>query len=450
MKIQVGNIRSRIQTDNPELLETLRELYRFRVKGAEYTPAFSSGVWDGYKDFITRQGIFRSGLLSQILDDLKKIGCEPEVEGVSTNPLNYIEDTVGKYTLRDYQQSLAKSALYSKRCIIKAPTGSGKTIIMASIVNNLHGRKMVLLFNTKQLVIQAYSFLVGCGITNVGICFGGNYEYGDIMCCTVQSISKILDTHLEESEVLIVDECHEFCKGKTTVPAIQAFDSAEFRFGFTATPPKDEVDLYTLIGALGPVEEVVSTQSLINRKELDKPIIQMIKNKHIEGPNAVTYSDVYSENIINNKERNLTIKNIVDSIVEKNKSAKILILVDKLDHRDNLRELIPYALYLSGDDDIDVRYDVITEFIESKKRSVLIGSRILQTGVNIEEITHFINARGLRSDIATIQALGRALRKNTNKVYIYDFLDIGCKWLEDHADDRLEAYKAEGHEVKLI
>ena len=78
----------------------------------------------------------------------------------------------------------------------------------------------------------------------------------------------------------------------------------------------------------------------------------------------------------------------------------------------------------------------------------MIGTKILQTGINIEEITHLINARGLKSEVATIQALGRALRKHKSKkqVYIYDFMD-DAKYLQAHSKARKKYYTQENHEV---
>ena len=90
-------------------------------------------------------------------------------------------------------------------------------------------------------------------------------------------------------------------------------------------------------------------------------------------------------------------------------------------------------------------------FRNSKQPSILIGTKILQTGINIEEITHFINARGMKSEIATLQALGRALRRHESKekVYIYDFLDKE-KYLKAHSLERKKHYEKEGHTVKVI
>ena len=99
------------------------------------------------------------------------------------------------------------------------------------------------------------------------------------MLCTVQSIEKILDTHLD-AEVLMIDEVHEFASGKRTVAAIQGFENASYRLGFTATVPKEPIKLYTLEGALGPKISSVSTSDLGDRGDLAKPIIQIITQEY--------------------------------------------------------------------------------------------------------------------------------------------------------------------------
>ena len=57
----------------------------------------------------------------------------------------------------------------------------------------------------------------------------------------------------------------------------------------------------------------------------------------------------------------------------------------------------------------------------------------------------------MKSEIATIQALGRALRRHDSKekVYIYDFLDKE-KYLKEHSQARKKHYKKEGHEIEII
>jgi len=462
MKIIIDNLKSTLETDNSKLLSALVNLYSFKVPGHEFSHLYKSHRWDGKKRFINKKGIFRTGLLSRILEDLKKIDAEPELvqtkrvkkKREQTIPKENIKE-LASFTYYDYQYELIRKALEMKRGVIQSPTGSGKTLIMAGIIEALKGRKMVILFNAKQLLTQTYKFLTNtCQMDNIGLCYGEGYVYGDIMLCTVQSIEKILDTHLEDTEVLMVDECHEFPNGKITLPAIESFPKAFFRLGFTATPPTENIAKYNLEGALGPTMKILNTLDLVKQGALTKPIIQLIDRQYSASgmDEEMPYLDVYDDYIVNNEDRNNIIKEIVDDIKSKNTNSRILILTKSLDHGRTLEDLLgSNCEFLQGCDSVGERYEAISRFRGCGESSILIGTKILQTGVNIEEITHFINARGMKSEIATIQALGRALRTHDTKevVYVYDFLDKE-KYLSDHSLARKRHYEKEGHTVKVL
>ena len=457
MKIHINTINSRIETDNPKLLKALYDLFSFKVPGAEYSAAYRRRNWDGKQHFISSRGVFQTGLLPRIISTLKKIECDPELVYFkkSLETKEPLDHQIPNFTYYDYQEKLISYALEKKRGIVKSPTGSGKTLIMAGLIQALAGRKMVILFNAKQLLTQTYEFLsTTCGMDNIGLCYGEGYIYGDIMLCTVQSIEKILDTHLEEAEVLMVDECHEFANGKTTLAALRSFPKALYRIGFTATPPNEDIPRYNLEGSLGGVVEDVTTSSLVEDGKLSKPIIQLV-NRTYSASGAdedMSYLEVYEEYIVNNKLRNETIREIVDDIKKKNKQARILVLTKSLDHGRTLENLLGgECQFLEGADSIGERYQAISRFRGCRGSSVLIGTKILQTGINIEEITHFINARGMKSEIATLQALGRALRRHDSKdkVYVYDFLDKE-KYLQAHSFARKKHYENEGHTVKVL
>lgn len=457
MEILVNTLNSKINTDNDELLDALYKLYSENAPGYQYSPAYKRRQWDGKLHFISREGVFRTGLLSRVVKDLEKINCFPKLV-TNSSPLDENNNDWGidgfKYYY--YQKDLISTGLKNKRGIIKSPTGSGKTLIMAGLVKALAGRKMVLLFNAKQLLTQTYEFLTKtCNFDNIGLCFGEGYIYGDIMLCTVQSIERILDTHLEEAKVLMVDECHEFANGKTTLAALRAFPEAQYRFGFTATPPSDIIPKLNLEGSLGPVWDSVSTSGLVSEGKLTKPVIQLI-NRPYNASGAdedLPYLEVYDTYIVNNEGRNAIIKNIADDITRKNKQARILILTKSLSHGRTLEKLLGdrQVEFLEGANSLGERYKSITRFRNHPESSILIGTKILQTGINIEEITHFINARGMKSEIATLQALGRALRRHDTKteVFVYDFLDRE-KYLKGHSNARKRHYQKEGHEVTVL
>jgi superfamily II DNA or RNA helicase len=126
------------------------------------------------------------------------------------------------------------------------------------------------------------------------------------------------------------------------------------------------------------------------------------------------------------------------------------VLTKNLKHAETLRKLIPGSYKLEGKDSLEDRESVLKSFTDSAETEIMIGTIIFQTGVDIPELTHLINARGLKSEIATIQALGRTLRKheNKNKVFIYDFIDK-VPYLAKHSRSRISAYKSLNFELEF-
>lgn len=449
MKIHVTNLTSRIETDNPKLLNALIDKYSFRVPGAYYSKA---KFWDGKKQFITPAGKFKTGLLPKILEDLDRVNIIPEIvyeQDIHSFSFSGTPSLPNK-ELRDYQVELISLALKAKRCLVKAPTGSGKTLLLGSLVNLFKDKNVLVLFNKKQLLVQTYDFLTNeVGMTNIGLAFGEGFISSNIMLCTVQSLEKIIGFPPEKPDLLIVDEVHEFASGKFTSQVINSFPGCFYRFGFTATVPTDNIKLHTLEGAFGPVVSSVSTQDLIAEGYLAKPHIKMINVEHnVSAMNGLGYIDLYKHHIANNNDRNNLIKKICASI--KHPNPKIAIITQALDHASALNNILPNSKKIEGINSVTERKKVIDWFKTSHK-PILIGTNILQTGVDIREITHLINARGLKSDIATIQALGRALRVDKDlEVFVYDFYDRDNGILEKHSRARIRAYKRENHKPEII
>jgi superfamily II DNA or RNA helicase len=450
MEIEVGILKSRLVTDNPSILEGLYNKYGFKVDGYQYTPQYKRKVWDGKKRYFKRNGEFRTGLLERIEADLREIGVQGNIrrgEPVVVDEIGYTISDVQKYSYRDYQKEAVEHCLNVKRCIVKSPVASGKTLIMAGLIASLRAYsdcKIVVLFREKAILNQTYKFFQSCGIKGLGVNSGEGYIYGDVMLSTVQSIEKILGTHLDHSFALIIDEAHQFCKGESTVAAIEAFPNAIFRVAFTATVPADIHGLLTLEGAFGPVIETRSVEDLIKDGSLAKPIIQIIECRPTleEKDEDLSYIELYDKFIVNSEHRNNLIKKCYGHITSSNKTSKTLILCKNLEHVVNLKKLIPNSHSVEGKDSLEDRYKAIELFLKDPSHSVLIGTNVLQTGININEITHMINARGMEGEIPTIQGIGRGLRttKEKTEMYFYDFYDF-VPYLKDHSKSRISHYE---------
>lgn len=451
MKIIKGILTSKLETDNPKVLKALSDKYAFYVPGYNYTAQYKKKVWDGKKRYFKLNGLFNTGLLPKILKDLETIEADFTIENsYDEDSTFYSLQPVKKFKYRDYQIDAINHCIKTKRCILESPTSSGKTLMMAGVLASLVGPsdKAVVLIPEVGILDQTYKFFKSCGLDSLGVNFGGNFLDGNIMLTTPHSIEKIIDSHLYDAKLLMVDEAHKFCKGDTTIAAIEAFPNAEFRFAFTATPPstkaKDINARMVLEGAFGPVYSTISVSDLIKRGQVAKPIIQIInvEEEHPELAEDMAYIDIYERYITLNEKRNNLISLIAEKIKISNPSAKILILVKDLAHLSVLSEKIPGSITIEGKDKLDDRYGSIAKFVESSTAEVIIGTNVMQTGISIDDITHMINARGLNGEIPTIQGLGRGIRKGKDKstLYFYDFMD-NVKYLNTHAESRIKHYK---------
>lgn len=461
MKIVMGNLTSTLETDNPKIINALRDKYAFPVPGHEYSQAYKRRRWDGKKRYFTANGKFRTGLLSRIVKDLEEIGAKDIEWENKPEQIEPFIPSVGNFKYREYQEKAIYQCLKRRRAIIDSPTGSGKTLIMAGCIASLQRDKditAVVLFREKGILNQTYEFFKRCGIRDLGYNSGEGFVPGKIMLSTVQSIERIVDTHLHETELLMVDEAHQFCKGETTIAAVESFPNASYRLAFTATPPregaKDINARMVLEGAFGPVYTTRTAEDLIKDGALAKPIIQVVDNTPPSAaPNELSYVDIYDQYVVNCDRRNDKIKEIVSKVYQSNPNAKILILVKNLQHIENLQKRIGNCYTIEGKDDIDSRYDIINKFVEDENPATIIGTNVMQTGISIDEISHMINARGLSGEVPTLQGLGRGIRKakGKDKMYFYDFYDR-LPYLENHSKQRIRHYKMlkfEVHDVRF-
>tara|TARA_R100001082_G_scaffold107315_1_gene81046 strand:+ start:1363 stop:2712 length:1350 start_codon:yes stop_codon:yes gene_type:complete len=446
LKIIVNNNSSILKTENKKLLSTLKQKYSAKVPGYNYSAAYKRRGWNGEKYFFSdKTGKFGTGLLSYIEEDLQYLGMDYEIEDLRETVHSDDIDLPG-ITLRDYQETMVRQALHEKGCILQAPTGAGKTLVLGGILKALQGKRGLIFFTKKQLLKQTYDDLKKWGL-DVGLAFGDGVILKPMTLCTVQSIDKVIDTHLNTADFIIFDEVHEFAKGKVATKVIKSFPNAAYRIGMTATVPKDPMSRLNLISGLGKVIKDVDATGLIEDGFLTKPLIQIIpvKDTGTVEDTELSYREVYEKFITENELRNEMIFELVKKIQAS--SSKTLIIVKDLKHAELLHNNIPNSFKLEGKDDLAVRQKTIEDF-KNTECAVLIGTTIMQTGIDIPEITHLVNARGLKSEIATLQALGRALRihKSKNQVFIYDFFDR-APYLEKHAKERIKSYESLGLEI---
>jgi superfamily II DNA or RNA helicase len=266
---------------------------------------------------------------------------------------------------------------------------------------------------------------------------------------TVQSLDvmkkgsqKKFSQFLNGFRVIMFDECHH-ASAKTWYTAGTWAHNAYYRFGFSGTPmDREEIDSMKLMAVVGQTIYKRKTQEAIEDGDLCPIEMEMLDNE--EESVGFTWQDIYRRGIVNSRVRN---DMIADLAVENYKAGrKVLILVRIIEHGDNLKAKLEGwpVVFLHGKHSQEQREEAISWFEQGK--GILIASGIFDEGIDIPEINVLIVASGGKSDVKTIQRIGRGLRKKGEGIHLkaYDFID-GSEYIFDHSQRRKEIYKREGY-----
>lgn len=375
-----------------------------------------------------------TGLVPYILENT------PDVVVVDRRkfPLTNFHEPVLAKPLRGYQIDYLIRALKEKRMIIHASTGSGKTIILAAILDSLRLSTLILAPN-KTILAQLHKEL---GQLLPHYTFGSaSGEKLDMGHKVVIGLASTLVKHeLKGFGVVLADEAH-------TVAAQQAHDvilgtNAAYRFGFSGSPTgrSDNRDL-VVQGLLGPIVRLVERDELVQGGHLADMRIEFHRASW-EGD----YIELENVLIVNNRKRN----DLIKKIVKDHKGSTIFILVRRLDHGELLQREIPHSIFISGESVLDEREEV-REGIKNGTYKIIIASNILAQGFDAPAIEVGIDARGMKSTLMTIQGMGRVNRPFEGRVKKWiDIWDSYAQALEEHAKERLRIYKEQGVSIDFV
>jgi len=242
---------------------------------------------------------------------------------------------------------------------------------------------------------------------------------------------EVKDNHSYVANGIVVHNCHH-------IPARTIYDTAlkcdaRYRFGLSATPERpDGMDMY-LEAAIGPHSINVRAEDLIDQKLLAIPEFEFLEVPATSYRRFADYSDDYKFNVVLNPDRNKSIVSRTKQLVKDGRT--VYIHVTRIDHGKILSEMLSAPFVYSKSKD---RSEQIEKF-KTGENSVLI-STLLGEGVDIGGIDAIVMAAGGKSEISTIQRVGRALRPKPGKVaVIVDFIDRS-RYLSKHTTERYDAY----------
>ena len=465
--IHKRNVYSQLSDYTPELEEKLAVAH----ENYWFSPQYKKGIWDGKTHFLKVPSLkVPTGLLFIVTEYFKENNMPYEIIDQRAIPegTNHIElktrSILKGIKLRDYQIKAIEQALCWERGVLELATGSGKTEIAVAITKLL-GLKTLFIVHTQDLLRQTRKrFEKRLGLKGkIGIIGENKFEIdSDIIIATIQSLDRRLFEKNKQGKsvinkktgeemkqllntfsVMFQDETHH--SSATTWYRMGMFmHNAYYRFGLSGTPlRRDVLSNMKVMAITGP--------SIYKQKSMDlikKGYLSSIKMEIIDCPTVYAgkdWQEIYDNGIVHSLERNSSIcKTAIKCL---NQGKKVMILVRRIKHGLILEQMcvaafVP-AIFLKGSDSADHR-EAVKELFSERNDFILIASTIFDEGVDIPEVNVLIIAAGGKSEVKTIQRVGRGLRKKkVGGVLVFDFNDAS-KFLNKHSINRIKVYQKEG------
>lgn len=317
-----------------------------------------------------------------------------------------------------------------------------------------------------------------------------------IIVTTTKSMNKVKP---EQVQLLLFDECHGVGYN-TTGSDVMKFCFCR-RFGFTATPTRNQGDLKYMEAIFGPTLQELSfqevqhtggvtpivytmlpvgkrlpylcdlvqvidaqgTEAYRERGKLNDGDIPTGKTKKRDIPDYLKQQLYY----MNNKARDEIIVDAFNRAKDANPDRQILIMVSSIAHLIRIHKRIPYLAIAHGERGSLDRYkgkkdlanvdmskykqsakdaEIVKRAFEKGTLKYAISTGVWSKGINVKHLTTLIRADGATSSIPSIQIPGRLARLDENKptAYLIDVADDFCEDAERRASKREETYKKEG------
>jgi superfamily II DNA or RNA helicase len=196
------------QIDDPLLIRNLltfnQSYWRagmYRKEKHEYT-----------RCLVDKKGVFLSGFIDRIARTFSNTH-NIIVDRINLETPTPIEPCLPGITLRDDQLRQIKVALERKRGVLVAPTGTGKTVLMAGLISCFPESRVLYLVHTIDLVNQTIAEFERFGLGSISKMGDGSKDLsGRIVVSTVQSFAKLDPRdYCDMFTIAFLDEC--FAKG---------------------------------------------------------------------------------------------------------------------------------------------------------------------------------------------------------------------------------------------
>lgn len=450
-------------------LEEIREHFSVQNEAAKYA-RFRNRFAASRRYMITPQGRFEPGLFHEISKFIKENTTDTRIHVREAlhdivrpgyHDVYRAERVKLALDLRDYQQNIVDVCLKRGRGVTILATAGGKTLTIASLVENIYKYfkqlKCLLLVPDLGLVNQTYSDFVDYNTTFLHSKWTGSHAL-DVGSNVIIANMGILQSDksdtawIQDIDMLIVDEVHKLRKDNKINKLIKKIRTPH-KFGFTGTMPEKQIDQWNILGKIGPVLYERNSYQLRQQDYVARVQVQVLKIEYKDKP-PVFPGDRYDPSAKFRRESQFLIKsafrnNVITKLCS-NFDNNGLIMVDYIEHGEELYGILKtkctskQVFFIRGEVAVEER-DKVRAMMENSDDIICIAiSKIFSTGINIKNLHYIVFAGGGKAKVKIIQSIGRGLRLHKDKkgVIIIDMADM-LHYSNKHYMKRLSLYKGE-------
>jgi superfamily II DNA or RNA helicase len=431
LKVVLGNSMCRIEGYSPKQFSDLRELLSYHIDSQQ---AFYAGAYRSSKRYLLdRKGVFPTGLLYIVQKYLGDTNSQHTVIDNRKRP----EARHGLFSLSlgyppyPEQEEIAEAGKRLERGTISAPTGFGKSIAIAVLINKLQLKTLIVVPNLelKRQLKETLSAL-----------------FGSLNSITVENIDSGSLKSATDYDCLIIDEAHHVAASTYRKLNRTAWKGIYYRFFFTATPFRSRDEEQLLFESVaGQVIYRVDYKTAVDRGYVVPMEAYFYDLPKVES-DGHKWSQVYSSLVVNRKDRNGLIAHLMGSLHWQGINA--LCLVKEIKHGNLLSDLSGAAFANGKGDDCQ---DLISWFNEGKLKCLIGTTGVVGEGVDTKPAEFVIIAGLGKSKNAFMQQVGRGFRRYPGKesCKIILFRDPSHKWTKAHFKAQVK-YLREEYGVKPV
>jgi superfamily II DNA or RNA helicase len=425
MRLVVGNSYSQLVGVDGRHLAALRKILFYE---ADPSQAYFSGGHHNTKRFlIDVKGSFATGLLYLVVEYLNQYAPETAIQDTRVRPKPTLDLKLNlAHVPYPEQLEAARIACISERGIICAPTGTGKSVIIALLIDTLQVPTLVVV-PSLELKRQLSESLRQC--------------FGPTPHIRVENVDALdPKTPITGFGCVILDEFHHSAAKTYRELNKKAWAGIYHRFGLTATPFRTQDHERLLLESI--LAEVV--YRIEYTTAVKKGYIVPIEAFYLDIPKTkvegFTWNEVYKELVTDHASRNTKIRELLLNLDAAGISA--LCLIKEIAHGDKICAGTDLK-FANGLNDDTKR--LIDDF-NSRKINVLVGTTgILGEGVDSKPAEFVIIAGLGKAKGQFMQCVGRAVRRYPGKESAKVILlrDSSHKWALAHFNAQLKVLKDE-------